>query len=1145
MFGRSSVTFLIALALLSILCIPDTRAADLQDLRKALSLNRDGEKLVEQGKYPDAIRVFSQMLASCGSHKFCRGVATYYLGRCYLETSRFPQASELLDRAQKLFLELKRDNEYAMVVANKAKLAAARGQYTESLRLFRDAEDRFLATENRKELFLLYNSMAVVLAYTGDYVRALARLDKAEQLLGRRDSPESLAVLNNNRGLVLARRQHHDKALRCFTSALQHYDAAGSLKGRSVVLNNIGHVHESQSHYAKALTKHQESLDIAARIRDPGSEALALNNIGCVHLKRGNYQAARDAFQRALAIREQLGIKHFAAETLNNLGLVWLAHADYPRAAACFERSYTTCDAVGSLSGAAWALHNRAFLFKDQGKFRESLLSSERAVQIARRIGDRRLESTAMLRLGNLYEYQGWFDRAVENYVKAAEIQQEIGDTNFQAHTLVDVANILARLGECEEAEHFFRKALRLKKRIAAPYGDCLCKFALFLLERPQYCESTDRASARGSRDAERRAAWKLLEEADRLTGPGQNLSRMLLLYVMGRYFLETDPVTSVDYFSRLQARAESSGVRKFSFLASVGLGMAYESQQQWTRARTAYEGAVTYAEQIRESLDPYAKLSFLHGEEILGVKHAAPYEGLARVLMRMGEREQSLRYAEYTKARSFAEALSRRSEAVSVGLPRSVAARDRHLENRLAVLLRGLERAYLSGAAEAVESYKKRIRDVQGQMERHVKMLREHHPLYAATRYPRPTGLKDSALRAGEWVLAFEVTDSGFITYLLHGKQLVQGQFTPITRNRLDRLVRAFRNPMEIGPENAREKLGSFDFTSGKALGDLLLGKALHEIPEGASLKVIPDDCLGTLPFEMLVLNNAGTVVQNHPMPEITGATFFGDRNVVSYYQSITALTLARVLGSENAPSDRALVFADPVFNRLDARVIHETPTRLAEADGKFSLSLMEAMEESSMGAFTFRRLPLTGDLAEAVAQVFDLKCDIFTGLKASKQCLFKEIAPDLERYRAIVFATHGFFTQDNPSFREPVLVLTLMPAGTDGFVRMSEVMGLKMNSDIVALTACQTGLGRQISGEGTMGMGRAFQYAGARSVLMTLWSVSQRASVSMMQSFFEHLAEGKTKLEALKLARNHIRKNGFDHPFFWASFILFGEVD
>jgi CHAT domain-containing protein len=98
-------------------------------------------------------------------------------------------------------------------------------------------------------------------------------------------------------------------------------------------------------------------------------------------------------------------------------------------------------------------------------------------------------------------------------------------------------------------------------------------------------------------------------------------------------------------------------------------------------------------------------------------------------------------------------------------------------------------------------------------------------------------------------------------------------------------------------------------------------------------------------------------------------------------------------------------------------------------------------------------------------------------------------------------------------------------------------------MNAVILALTACRSDLGKRTAGEGTMGMGRAFQYAGARSVLMSLWSVSEVASVNLVKGFFRGLKDGKSKSEALASAKDEIRRKGFDHPFFWAGFILVGE--
>ena len=185
------------------------------------------------------------------------------------------------------------------------------------------------------------------------------------------------------------------------------------------------------------------------------------------------------------------------------------------------------------------------------------------------------------------------------------------------------------------------------------------------------------------------------------------------------------------------------------------------------------------------------------------------------------------------------------------------------------------------------------------------------------------------------------------------------------------------------------------------------------------------------------------------------------------------------------------------------------------------------------------FKRLPLTEELADTLKKTYANQTTALTGLKAEKEVLFRN---PLNDYGYIVFATHGYFGTDLPGIREPILALTLVdqPKNQDGFLRMTEVMALKLNADVVALTACQSGIGSQVRGEGVMGMGRAFQYAGARTVLMSLWSVSERSSVTLMERFFAHVKEGKPKLEALNLARRRsgpkvgiIPSSG--HRLFW----------
>lgn len=1118
------------------------------DTSAARELNRRGERFLQKGNYRDAINVFNQMLDECGSNDYCTGVAKFYIGRAHREIGQYEIAMRFLDDADALFSRLKKPNEHAMVTSSKGKVLAGRGEYKAALDLFDQAEEVFKSTDNNKELFLLYNDVAVVYGYLSEYARAVEYLDKAASLIKTTRDSAQLGALNNNRGLISAKTQQYDDAAKHYEAALKHYKESGNINGMSVVLNNLGRLAASRSDYQEALEQYKESLRLAREIRNASSEALALNNIGCAQMRRGNYEDALEAFESSLMIRQDLGIKHQAAETMNNRGLIWLAYADWPLALQDFQEALKVCKEVGSLSGQAWALHNQAFLYKDQGKLKDSGSSSLRAIAIARKIGDRRLEATARLRLGKLYEYQGLFDNALKEYNRAAQIQREIGDGDFLANTLADMAGTLARRGAAGEAESSYQEALRLKRKIGAPCGNLLCKLAVFYMERPGLPVEGDAAPGKDEKAGDRPTTTeKCIALAESEIRPELVLDNMLLTYVKGKHALKNDAETALQRFTELKKASQTASIRKFSFLAAVGLGLAYEQQGNWEGAVTAFKQAIDYVEYIRGTLDPYGRLTFLDGEVVLGVKHIAPYEGLARVLMKKGDWAESMKWAEYTKARAFAESFAARWDSVFFDVPKDVIDRDLKLDYRLSALMRRQSRAYELGASGTIRSLNERIGRLKEERKRHLDELREKYPLFAVTKYPEPIDLQRSALRPDEWVLAYDVTDSGLLTYLMKGKNLVKACFKPLPRSRLDALVRTFREPLEVqsGRDSLQKKLKSFDFSAGKKLADLLLGPVLDTVPESVPLVVVPDDSLGVLPFEMLVLSDSGAIVGDGDRPYTRGAKFLADRNPVSYYQSVTALTLVRVLGRKKPPPRRLLVMADPVFQQSDARSGRILRAGREEDERVSGASLMSERDlTQDMSSLGIPRLPLTGNLAKALHDLFPDNSDMYTGTDATKENFVKHLGPMLDRYGKIVIATHGYFGQNLPGIVEPVLILTLIPSGVDGLLRASDVMGLKLNCDIVALTACQTGLGKQISGEGTMGMGRAFQFAGARSVLMSLWAVSERPSVQLVTLFFKHLKEGKPKLEALTLARRELRNRGFDHPFFWASFVLVGET-
>ena len=337
-----------------------------------------------------------------------------------------------------------------------------------------------------------------------------------------------------------------------------------------------------------------------------------------------------------------------------------------------------------------------------------------------------------------------------------------------------------------------------------------------------------------------------------------------------------------------------------------------------------------------------------------------------------------------------------------------------------------------------------------------------------------------------------------------------------------------------------------------------MLFGDLLASIKEGTNLVIVPDEFLGILPFEALIIDlpKEEKFGEGEFGPFPLGATYLADKYTLSYAQSATSLSLIRTLKKEVVTGNNMLVVADPIFSDTDSRMTQTA--RLAVAQE--SINLMGAISDwkqmgvagirdrgeerkvSEIADELFPRLEKTEVLAGKMKSLFGGKAMVLSGLNARED---KVKNTNFADYGFLTFATHGILDNMVPYIKEPALVLSQVgnPEGVDGFLTMSEVMALKLNAKVVALTACGTGVGKNVSGEGVMGMGRAFQYAGARNVLVSLWSVAETSATELTSTFFKYIKEGKEPKEAIRLARSEIRRKGYEHPFYWASFILFGK--
>ena len=287
---------------------------------------------------------------------------------------------------------------------------------------------------------------------------------------------------------------------------------------------------------------------------------------------------------------------------------------------------------------------------------------------------------------------------------------------------------------------------------------------------------------------------------------------------------------------------------------------------------------------------------------------------------------------------------------------------------------------------------------------------------------------------------------------------------------------------------------------------------------PGYKNIVIIPDDILHLLPFETLII---------HPEER----DWLIKEYSIAYIPSFSSLReLAQRKHNGRKPTKDILVFGDPFYGPTEEDSIGSNP--------------QDAFQDFyTNAALKFSRLKYSSFEINKIISLFKpAKRESFRRESASEDQLK---AQDLADYKILHFATHGLIDDNKPARSSIILSLDEDPT-EDGLLQMREVFNLKMNSDLVTLSACQTGLGRFIRGEGIEGLSRAFFYAGASSVLMSLWAVNDEATYQLMERFYYHLRSSETLSDALQDAKVELIESGvLSHPYYWAGFILTGRTD
>ncbi|MGH7561166.1 MAG: CHAT domain-containing protein [Gemmatimonadales bacterium] len=567
-------------------------------------------------------------------------------------------------------------------------------------------------------------------------------------------------------------------------------------------------------------------------------------------------------------------------------------------------------------------------------------------------------------------------------------------------------------------------------------------------------------------------------------------------------------------------------------------MGWAREGQGDTLRAMAHYLAGVAALEAERRRTPAGMRTGWLAEEA-----HAVPYRHLTALLAgwrgdslpRTELREfggtaadAALHFAEAIRARTFLEQMAANGRPVGGELSDEMRGREAALLEEGRALQGGFQRALAKGgfegsrfqkdstgrtvyrtrsAPETVVEAGRRLVAFEREWDAFVRELRERHPRYAAIHYPRPVAASQVPLEEDEVVLEYALAATTSNVFRLTRGRSPEAIPLGVTGDSVTALVGRYLGPL-------REGRASPDPSAGKELSRLLLEAPLAGVPPDRRLVIVPDGVLWTLPFEML------------PAPG-GAAALLGDAWRVSYAASLSILTLNRLLAAPAPPR--------PFFGVADPSLRGQAAA--GTTAGGYALRGIHIGRSS----YEFPPLPETRGEVETAARVFGTvpsPPDVLMGELATES---RVRAANLGRYRVLHVATHGVANDDLAGIREPALIL-VGDASHDGILRASEVLDLRLGPSLVVLAACKTGLGEERAGEGVMSLARAFQQAGARTVIMSLWSVPSEATAVLFQVFYRELAAGTGTGESLRRARTAVRQL-YPEPLHWAAFVLVGE--
>jgi CHAT domain-containing protein/Tfp pilus assembly protein PilF len=926
---------------------------------------------------------------------------------------------------------------------------------------------------------------------------------------------------------------HQKGGIQALEHALGLWERLGERRQMAASLLGLGFLHSSAKEESATLDAYLRSAALWGEQTDSAAKSYqswVLNQAGSLLDKLGRPDEARKRHEEALAIANDVADTRNQATSLNGIGLIDVDQGEIQSGITSLLQALQKAREARAVDIQTKALNNLAYAYDQLAERQEALGYYKQFLELARSSSKRGDEALALNNLGFLYSSLGDWDNAVQYFTQALAIHRQLGDRPGEALTLINIGDALRGLQRFQEARDSFDQALTLGRAIkdleAQTFALTNEAFLAVKLGRPADAVGPAQEAVRLAQGFPHREAnaWFALGTAHRELG---------------------EPAAAREELGKALSLTQQRGDRSMEAMVSLALARTEKDAGDLTAALDRVRSTVKTIESIRTRVsDPRLRTSFLAAKQ-------DAYEVYIDILMASRDPEkiaEALQVSEQARARSLLDILNESGTDVRAGVSPALAEQERRLRDELnardsyRLRLLGNEKPdpkKLAKADQNLEEALHQYRELQAE-------IRTNNPGYAALTQPQPLSVAEirrQILDGRALLLEYSLGEKRSFLWAvgpdaLHSFELPgRAAIEKAARHYYELVTARNESKPEESLQARKRRIDRADAAAGgvgRELSRLLLAPA-ERLLGNRPLLIVADGALQYIPFAALPTPSSGAPLTT--------------RHEVVILPSGSALAVLRreVNGRPRAPKTLA-IFADAVFQATDERLTRQPGgkterMKLAAAStrgGGGPSGDRQGGEERP----TFRRLPSSLKEARTISSLVPPnQLFLALGFDASRA---QATSPGLSQYRNVHFATHGVLDSRRPELSK--LVLTLYDEKgkpQDGFLRLNDIYSLHLNADLVVLSACRTALGKEIRGEGLVGLTRGFMYAGAARVVASLWSVEDRATAELMGSFYRAMLRRKlSPAAALRQAQIEMAAQpGRKSPYYWAGFSIQGE--